>query len=302
MKTEKHILLAFILNISFSIFEIIGGIFTNSVAIISDAIHDFGDALSIGLSYFLEKKSTKKPDNNYTYGYIRYSILGALITTTILLVGSIFVIISAVNRLFQPETINYNGMIIFAIIGTIINIIAAYSTKNGHSMNEKAVNLHMIEDVLGWIIVLIGSIIMKFTNIHYIDSIMSIFVALFIFCNAIKNFKAILDLFLEKTPKSICIDTLKEHLMKIDGVEDIHHIHIWSMDGYNNYATMHIVTNQKNNKIIKKKIREELEEHEINHATIEIEDADEICDNTTCKVHTNQKTGHHHRHHSKEKI
>ena len=185
MKTEKNILIAFLLNMLFSIFELIGGIFTNSVAIISDAVHDFGDSISIGISYFLEKKSKKKPDNNYTFGYTRYSILGAFITNTILIIGSVLVIINAIKRIINPVTINYDGMIIFAIFGVIVNFLAAYFTKEGDSLNQKAVNLHMLEDVLGWSVVLIGAILIKFTEINVIDSIMSIGLAIFILTHSI---------------------------------------------------------------------------------------------------------------------
>ena len=295
MKTEKNILIAFILNISFSIFELIGGLFTNSISILSDAIHDFGDALSIGLSLILEKISKKNPDSNYTYGYARYSILGALITTTILTVGSIFVIISSIKRIISPEDINYNGMIIFAIFGVIINFLAAYFTKDGHSVNQKAVNLHMLEDVLGWVVVLIGSILMKFTDIRLIDSIMSIGVALFILINAFKNLKSILDLFLEKTPANIRVEELKNHLLKIKEIKDIHHIHVWSLDGNNNYSTMHIVTDTKDPVKLKKAVRNEMLEHNIIHTTIEIEGSDEKCLDKEC--HVDIKTSHHHQHH-----
>lgn len=167
MKTEKSILIAFLLNMFFSIFEIIGGIFTNSVAIISDAIHDFGDSVSIGISYFLEKKSKKKPDDKYTYGYTRYSILGATVTNTILIIGSILVIFNAIERIINPAQINYDGMIIFAVFGVAVNFLATYFTKNGHSLNQKAVSLHMLEDVLGWLVVLIGAIVIKFTRNIY---------------------------------------------------------------------------------------------------------------------------------------
>lgn len=293
MKTDKNILIAFILNLTFSIFEFIGGTLTNSVAIISDSVHDIGDALSIGISYVLEKKSKKKPDENYTYGYIRYSVLGSTITTVILLTGSILVIYNAILRIINPVTINYDGMIIFAILGTVINFIAAYFTKEGDSLNQKSVNLHMLEDVLGWIIVLIGAIVMRFTDNAYIDPILSIGVAMFIFIHALKNFKSILDVFLEKTPKDIEITELKEHLRKIDGVENVHHIHVWSMDGFNNYATMHIVVDD-NAKDIKRKVRDELKEHGINHVTIEIEAKNEDCDSVDCKIEENNYTHHHH--------
>ncbi|MBR6137059.1 MAG: cation transporter [Bacilli bacterium] len=295
MKTEKNILIAFLLNISFAIFEFFGGVFTNSVAILSDSVHDLGDALSIGISFFLEKKSKKKADNKYTYGYIRYSVLGGVITTTILLVGSILVIIGACKRLINPEEVNYSRMIIFALFGVILNFIAAYVTREGDSINQRSVNLHMLEDVLGWIVVLVGAIIMNFTDISIIDPIMSIGVSTYILFHSLKNFKIILDLFLEKTPKDIDIDELKEHLIKIDGVEDIHHIHVWSIDGYHNYATMHIVTKSKDIAHIKKEIREELNEHNIGHSILETED--EVCDEIECKTCENIEIHHHHHHH-----
>ena len=294
MKTEKNILIAFILNISFSIFEFFGGIFTNSVAILSDSIHDLGDAISIGISYFMERKSKKQADNKYTYGYIRYSVLGGVITTTILLVGSVLVIISAIKRLIHPVEVNYSGMIIFAIIGVILNFIAAYVTKDGDSINQKSVNLHMLEDVLGWLLVLIGAIIMNYTDIRILDSLMSIGVALFILFHSIKNLKKVLDLFLEKTPEDIDIEELKKHLLKIKDVEDIHHIHIWSIDGFNNYATMHIVSKSKDITKVKKEIREELTEHNICHAILETEE--EACDDKECHIEYKEQLHHHHHH------
>ena len=292
MKTEKNIFLAFILNLSFSIIEFFGGIFTNSIAILSDSLHDLGDSLSIGISYFLEKKSKRKADNTYTYGYIRYSVLGSVITTSILLIGSILVIIGAVKRLFNPVEINYNGMIIFAICGVILNFLAAYITRDGDSLNQKSVNLHMLEDVLGWVIVLIGSIIMNFTDIRLLDSIMCIGVSIFILINALKNLKDVLDIFLEKIPKDIDLDKLKEHLLLIKGIDDIHHIHIWSIDGFHNYATMHIVTKVKDISKIKKKIREELQEFNICHAILETEE--NICDERECHVEFKDIPIHHH--------
>ncbi len=294
MKTEKNILIAFLLNITFSILELLGGIFTNSVAILSDSVHDLGDALSIGISYLLERKSKKHADNKYTYGYGRYSVLGGVITTTILLVGSLLVIISAIKRLFNPTEVNYQGMIVFAVIGVILNFLAAYVTKDGDSINQKSVNLHMLEDVLGWIVVLVGAIIMNFTDIKILDPIMSIGVSIYILIHSIRNFKEVLDLFLEKTPKDIEIEEVKKHLLEIEGVEDIHHIHIWSMDGIHNYATMHIVTKEKDSKEIKRKIREELLEHQIGHAILETEE--EVCEETECHIEEDTSFTMHHHH------
>lgn len=296
MKTTRNILIAFLLNLSFSIFEFLGGLFTGSIAIISDAVHDIGDAASIGISYFLEKKSKKQPDETFTYGYARYSVIGSVITTLILLFGSIMVIYNAIGKIISPNEINYSGMILFAIIGVCVNLAAAFITRDGDSMNQKAVNLHMLEDVLGWIVVLIGAIVMKFTDIKLIDPIMSIGVAIFIFWNAILNLKEVLDLFLEKTPRGIHINEIKEHLMHIDGVIDAHHIHIWSIDGRNNCATMHIVTNA-DHIIIKKAVREELQEHGIGHITLELESENEHCEEKECKTDICEHTCHHHHHH-----
>ena len=296
MKSEKKILIAFLLNLCFSIFEFIGGIFTKSVAIMSDAIHDIGDAMSIGVSYFLEKKSKKQPDDVYTYGYARFSVMGGVITTVILLVGSAAVIYNAVLRIFNPVDINYNGMIVFAIVGVIVNFSAAYFTHNGDSLNQKAVNLHMLEDVLGWAVVLIGALIMRFTDFKILDPIMSIGVAIFILINAIKTLKEVIDLFCEKIPNGISTDEIKHHLLEIDGVIDVHHIHIWSIDGHSNYATMHIVTNSETTEI-KHKVKEELEEHGISHSTLELETENENCSDKECKVEHHHSHSHHHHHH-----
>lgn len=295
MKTEKNILIAFLLNLIFSVFEFLGGIITGSVAIISDAIHDIGDAASIGFSYYLEKKSRKKPDEKYTYGYARYSVVGSVITTFILLFGSITVIYNAIIRIINPIQVDYNGMIIFAVFGVIINSLAAFFTHEGHSLNQKAVNLHMLEDVLGWIVVLIGAVVMRFTDFVLLDSVLSIGVAVFILINALKNLKEILDLFLEKTPKGTEISEIKEHVMMVEDVIDVHHIHIWSLDGENNFATMHIVTNADEH-TVKERVRKELAEHGIFHVTLELEKENEDCYNKDCHIQHNSNNCHHHHH------
>jgi cobalt-zinc-cadmium efflux system protein len=296
VKTENNILVAFILNLTFSLFEFFGGIFTGSVAIISDAIHDVGDAASIGLSFFLEKKRKRQPDETYTYGYARYSVIGSVVTTLILLFGSCVVIYNAVGRIINPVEINYDGMLIFAIVGVAVNFCAALFTRHGDSLNQRAVNLHMLEDVLGWIVVLVGAIVMRFTDFAIIDPIMSIGVALFIFINAIKGLKTCIDLFLEKTPEDVSAKEIKEHILKIEGVSDVHHIHVWSMDGSHNYATMHVVTNEDAEKI-KRAVREELTEHGIGHATLELERVGEACAETECHVEFDEHDAHHHHHH-----
>ncbi len=296
MKTERNILIAFILNLVFSLFELIGGLFTGSVAIVSDSVHDLGDAVSIGLSYFLERKSKKQPDNRYTYGYLRFSVLGGIITTLILLFGSVAVIYGAILRLLNPVSINYNGMVVLSIIGALVNFAAAYFTRAGDSINQKAVNIHMLEDMLAWVVVLIGSIVMRFTDLAIIDPLLSIAVAIFIFVNAIKNLKETLDIFLEKIPNNINVDEIREHILEIDGVLDVHHIHIRTIDGYNNYATMHIVTNKEPHEI-KYKVREELKNHDITHTTLELETENEHCHEQFCMINDTHSYSHSHHHH-----
>ena len=295
MKTEKNIFVAFLLNLGFSVLEFVGGVITGSVAIVSDAVHDLGDAASIGVSYLLERKSRKQPDDAYTYGYGRYSVVGGMITNLILLIGSVMVVCHAVCRLINPVEIRYHGMIVFAVIGVLVNFVAAYLTREGDSVNQKAVNLHMLEDVLGWAVVLAGAVVMRFTDWVWIDSVMSIGVAIFILAHALRNFKEVMEMFLEKTPRGISIPELKEHLAHIEGVRGIHHIHLWSMDGRNNVATLHVVAEGAGHEI-KEKVREELKEHGIGHATIELEAEDEDCPMEHCHMETASSGGHHHHH------
>ena len=293
MKTQRNILIAFLLNLAFSVFELVGGFLTGSIAIASDAIHDLGDAAGIGVSYFLERKSKRQPDKTYTYGYARFSVLGSVITTVILLVGSAAVIYNAVGRLFSPKEIHYDGMILFAIVGVCVNFLAAFFTRDGDSLNQKAVNLHMLEDVLGWAIVLVGAVVMRFTDFALLDAILSMGVALFIFINAAKTLKTVLYLFLEKTPLSV--EAVQKAVMEIAGVKDVHHIHIRSIDGHSNDATMHIVTDDPHK--VKDLVRHKLKDMGIGHLTIETEGVGEHCHHTHCHTEACHTCGHHHHHH-----
>jgi len=207
-----------------------------------------------------------------------------------------FVIYESVNRIITPTEINYNGMIIFAIFWVIVNSIASYVTCRGNSLNQKSVNLHMLEDVLWWIVVLIWAILMKFTDISIIDPILSICVAVFILYHTIKNLKEIVNIFLEKTPDGIDIDEIKKHILKVKWVEDVHHIHVRSIDWYNNFATLHVVVKEYSEKI-KKEVKEELNEHNICHSTVELELIDEDCENEKCDLENmKSEKGHHHHH------
>ncbi len=293
MKTDKNILIAFILNLFFSIFEFAGAILTGSVAILSDAFHDLGDALSIGLSYIFEKLSQKKPDERHTYGYVRYSVFGGVVTTLILLVGSLVVIYNAVRRITKPTDINFDFMIVIALVGIAVNLCAALITRKGKSINQKAVNIHMLEDVLGWAVVFVGAVVMRFTGFTLLDPLMSIGVAVFIFYKAFINLKAAFDTFLEKTPCGISVAKVEERILSIDGVVNVHHIHLWSLDGTEGYATMHIVTDGDNH-TIKEEARQALLELGVIHATLEVEKRGENTCAKKCKEATGKQKTHNH--------
>ncbi len=296
MQSDKKIRAAFFLNLMFSIIECVGGLWTGSVAILSDALHDFGDSISIGISYFLEKTSQKEPDNQHTYGYRRYSVLGSVITTVILLFGSLAVLYHAVPRIFRPVPVNYDGVLALAVMGVLINFLAAYFTKEKDSLNQRAVNLHMLEDVLGWLAVLVGAVCMKIWDAPWIDPLLSAGVAVFIFVHAAKTLKSAIDIFLEKTPANISAAKIREIALGVDGVLDAHHIHIRTLDGYLHYATLHVVTDAAP-KEIKHRIKEALSACGISHTTIEIETSEEGCDDVFCKTDTSRPHHEHHHHH-----
>ncbi len=294
MNSDKRMLLACILNFGFSIFELVGSFFTGSTAILSDSVHDLGDGLTLAMSYFLERKAKKNPDKNYTYGYMRYSLLGGVISSVFLFSGSVFAIYTGIHRIFSAAEINYGGMILLSLIGVIMNFAAAYFTHGGKSLNQRAVNLHMLEDVAGWAVVLIGAVLMKITDITYIDPIMSIIIAIFILVNAGKNLKSAMGIFLEKVPKEVDADGLKKALLLVDGVSDVHHLHIHSLDGIHHIATVHIVTKEGFKKDTVRKI---FSDYKIAHVTLETEAFGEECENCGCEILSDRDLRNCHHHH-----
>lgn len=293
MKTEKNLWLAFGLNLFFSIFEFFGGMLTGSVAIVSDAIHDLSDAAGIGIACFMERKSKRPKDSKYTYGYSRYSVLGGAITTVILLVGAVAMIIQSVKRLFTPAAIHYDGMLLFAVVGVAVNFVAALVTRHGASVNQRAINLHMLEDILGWVVVLVGALIMRLTDFVWLDPMMSIGVSLFIGIHAMAHLVQILDVLLEKSPAGIAPDTIRDTLLLVGGVEDVHHIHLWSMDDQTPCATMHIVTDRSPQQV-KARIRLALAGLGIEHVTLELEGSGEPCAQQVCHPRINHSHCCHH--------
>ena len=273
-KPMKNIRTAFFLNIIFAIIELIGGLLTNSIAILSDALHDFGDSISLGIAWYLQKLSGKKRDARYSYGYKRFSLLGAVFISFILIIGSVFVIKECVFRFIEPQEPNPKGMFLLAILGVAVNGIAVLRLKKGKSFNERAVFLHMMEDVLGWIAVLVGSIVMMIFHVPILDPILSLIITVWVLFNAYKNLKSTFQVLLQETPKNIDVEKLKSNLLKIEKVSDIHDFHLWSLDGENHIMTLHVVVKNftiEDIEALRSEVRKVASDAGINHATMEIE-------------------------------
>lgn len=264
----KNMIIALFLNLAFAIFEFIGGTYTNSIAITSNAIHDIGDAFSIGIACFLEKKSKRPPDDNFTFGYSRYSVISAMKSSSVLFTSSIAIIVNMLNNIKNPQQVNYNGMLIIAVIGLSLNIVAAFLSKREDSLNAKAVSLHILKDVLSWAIIFIGAIIMKFTDFALLDILLSIGTSIFILVSAFRNIKSATNILTDKVPKNINAQKTKAKIMLLDGIKDIPDFKIWSLDEHNIYATVHIVSDKN---IDKEKVKAILSEAGVTNSTIEIE-------------------------------
>ncbi len=283
---EGNVKVAFFLNLGFTIIEIIGGLYTNSLAILSDALHDLGDSLSLGLSWYFQNLSKKGRTKTFSYGYKRFSLLGAIINSIVLIVGSIVILTHAIPDLMNPSDTNAQGMLYLAILGIIVNGVAVFKLQKGHSINEKVVSLHLLEDVLGWIAVLIGSIIMIFYDAPYIDPLLSILISLFVLFNVYKNLRKSFLVILQGIPDQVDIETIRKKLRDMEQVADLHDCHVWSMDGDYNVMSIHL-TLKKNYDLdeqisIKEKARKLLKNESINHITIELEHPEEDCELEDC--------------------
>jgi len=227
----KNIKAAFFLNLFFTLVEIVGGFFTNSIAIISDAIHDLGDCLSLGLAWYFQKVAKKGSDTSYSYGYKRFSLLGAIINSIVLVTGSVLILTVAIPRIIHPEATKTTGMFFLAIVGVLVNGAAVFRLKKGNSINERVVSLHLLEDVLGWLAILVGSIVMHFFDVPVLDPIMSVGIACFVLYNVFKNMRQSLRIILQGIPAEVDMTDIATHLQQFDGVESVHDLHVWSVDG-----------------------------------------------------------------------
>ena len=277
----KNIKVAFFLNLAFTVVEIFGGILTNSMAILSDALHDLGDSFSLGMSWYFQNLSNKKPNEKFTYGYSRFSLLGALLNSVILFAGSIFIIYKAANRIMNPEEVEEVGMMYLAILGIVVNGAAVLKLKKGTSINERAVSLHLMEDVLGWVVVLIASIVLMFVDIPWLDPALSLCIAAYILFNVYRNLRDSLKVVLQGSPVELETDKLYGKIeVELEGGE-IRDFHLWSLDGEYHICTLHIKLNKEitfaEQDALRKKIKDILMEDQIVHTTIEFQLGEEGC-------------------------
>ena len=273
--------LVFFLNLVFTIIEVAGGLWTNSIAILTDAVHDFGDCVSLGVAWYLQNLSNKVATSKFTYGYRRFSMLGSLVTGGVLIAGLCFVLGGAIQRLASPEPVNVPGMLGMAVLGIVFNVVAVWKLSGGHSMNEKVARWHLFEDVLGWVSVLIGAGIMMFWDLPIIDSLLSIMLSLFILWNVIKNLKLSFGYFLQQAPASFDYKEFTEKLHSLDGVLGSHHTHCWTLEGEHHVFSTHLVMQSSTSRDAiyqtKQRVMELLGDEGFEHITIEVELEGESC-------------------------
>ncbi|MEW5828824.1 MAG: cation diffusion facilitator family transporter [Chloroflexota bacterium] len=280
---------AFFLNLGFTVFEILGGLYTNSLAILSDAVHDLGDSLSLGMAWFLEKHSHRESDQRYSYGYRRFSLLAALVNTIILVVGSLYVLSEAVPRLLAPQHSDAGGMAVLALVGIAVNGAAVLRVRRGQSLNSQVIAWHLLEDALGWLAVLIVSLTLLVADIHVLDPILSILISLYVLYNVVRNLRQTLSLFLQAVPDTIVLPEVEHALASIPGVLSLHHTHVWSLDGEHHVLTAHLVVDENADKERLIRIKREANRLTagmgLEHATIELEFENEDCSMNGMDVH-----------------
>ena len=276
-----HIRTAFFLNLGFTLVELAGGFWTNSLSILSDAVHDLGDSLSLAMAWYFENYANRDKDSRFSYGYRRYSLLSALVSTIVLISGSLIVLFQAIPRLLEPEPVHARGMIVLALLGILVNGLAVLRLQRGGTMNARVAAWHLLEDVLGWVAVLIVSVLLLFTNWYFLDPLLSILISGYILYGVFRNLRKTMRLFLQGVPEEVNLEELEARLQSIEHVCSTHHTHIWSMDGMHHVLTTHLVVVDETTRHqivdIKENVYRLAKGLDIEHTTVEIEYAGEKC-------------------------
>lgn len=273
--------IAFLLNLAFTVIEVVGGIWTNSIAILSDAVHDLGDSMSLGLAWYFDRLSQRGRTAKNTYGYRRYSLLGGLITGLVLITGLGFVLWNAVSRLFSPEEVNAPGMMVLAVVGVVFNGAAVLRVRRGTSLTEQVVSWHLLEDTLGWVAVLVGAAVMTVWDLPIIDPILSIGISLFVLFNVVRNLRKVFDVFIQRVPESFDVEAFERAVLEHRKVVSMHHTHSWTVDGEVHVLTTHLVMerNATREDMIDAKawVRSLLDDRTFEHVTVDVELDGELC-------------------------
>lgn len=282
--SSKNIAVAFFLNLGFSIFEFVGGLYTNSVAITSDALHDLGDAVSLGVSWYFERVSRRGPSAKFSYGRRRFSVMAAIINSLVLLAGSMVILWESVPRLWNPVATDAVGMFWFAVVGIVVNGVAVLRLRGGESLNERVVGLHLLEDVLGWAAVLVGSVVIYFFDVPIVDPLLSVGITLFILWNVYRNLRSAARVILQAVPEGVDVVAVRDALALVAGVKSVHDLHVWSMDGEYMVLSVHVqVVEGADYVVVKRQVRDMLAaKYDIEHATIEVDGPGCECEMVDC--------------------
>ena len=273
MKTKCAVWLAFLLNLSFAIVEFIAGGIFGSSAVLADSVHDFGDAIAIGISAFLESISNRKEDSHYTLGYKRFSLLGAMVTAVILMTGSGMVILENMVKLFHPQPVNEEGLLWLGIIAISVNVLASLVIRKGQTKNESILSLHFLEDTLGWLAVILMAMVLRYTDWYILDPLLSLVISFFILSKAIPRFWSTLKIFLDAVPEGVDIKQVKNDLEQLDNVASINQLNLWTMDGLEKNAIVHVCLDHvKYMEVCKESIRTLLKESGFQNVTIEVDE------------------------------
>lgn len=296
MKAKYTVWIAFFLNLSYAIVEFIAGGIFGSSAVLADSVHDLGDAIAIGISAFLETISNREEDRQYTLGYKRFSLLGALVTVVILITGSILVILENITKLFNPQPVNDEGILWLGIIAVSINLLASLVVRKGKTKNESILSLHFLEDTLGWLAVILMAIILRFTDWYILDPLLSLVISIFILTKAIPRFWSALKIFLDAVPEGVETSDLEKDLEALPNVNSVNQLSIWSMDGLENNAIVHIcIKDWEQMMETKEVVRQCLEERGVQNITIEVDSTQSNHAQHKRRVRElEQKHGHHH--------
>ena len=272
MKAKYTVWLSFFLNLSYAIVEFIAGGIFGSSAVLADSVHDLGDAIAIGVSAFLETISNREEDSHYTLGYKRFSLLGALVTAVILMTGSVLVILENITKLFHPQAVNDEGILWLGIIAVSINVLASLVVRKGKTKNESILSLHFLEDTLGWVAVILMAIVLRFTDWYILDPLLSLVISIFILSKAIPRFWSTLKIFLDAVPEGVDIQRVKSDLEQLDHVASINQLNLWTMDGLEKNAIVHVCLKEMEHmETCKESIRIFLKDCGFQNITIEVD-------------------------------